>query len=395
MNRKLLTLIVVLFCILNINANNTKPKLYLVYSEHCSYSQDLLNNTIADQNIQNILAKNFEYTLLEQETEEAKSFIEKHNISGFPTQVIIKEKSVLFAYGALSIENQTDFLNTTKNLDIITAYFYPSNKEEFQVADPFGKFVFRETGLGFDQENKKLLIPKTGDPYYKGCYLRPKPSRYVCNGGGGGASHNFLTKGKKDGDFKVAIFHPLEKTRNSRVSITSFVEDGKVTQQSKCYYGAQGVGFGTINKVHFIIRRMECYVASAELCKVINEVETVDDLRDEDRFQRFLNVLKSPRYKKLLLEVYKYNFEKSFLHRNRENHYEYYSQLDEKRYYSEERHGKLKSTRILEFEKSLAMQQSKSLYDLASKAKSLFGQAFLGPCKNFALNNMLAEPKSE
>lgn len=259
----------------------------------------------------------------------------------------------------------------------------------------FHDYVFRETTLDFDTKTNELLIPTTDEPR-EYCDFREKPDRYVCNGGGGRPSHNFLDKGEKDGDFKVAIFHPVDsRNRDYLFSLTTFVENGKVTQQSRCFSDIQGIGLGTGNKMHFQISRMKCYVVTPELAEVINEVQGLEDAKDEKRYKRFLNVLKSPKYKSQLLEAYQYNWEKTFLNVNRENHFDYYTTINEKRFYNIETHGKSEETKIINFEDSKVAKESKSLYDLLVNANALFKKVYLNPSENLAEWNILAEPKSK
>ena len=394
MNRNLLTLIAVFFCFLNVKAENDKTELVIIYSEYCSYSQKLINNTLCNRMVEQIITENFEYKLLEQNTEEAQDYIKKLKITGFPTQIIIKKTNTLLAYGVLSVTEQLDFLKTKNELNSIVDYFYDNNIFETQQgASAFEEYVFLETTLGFDEDSRKLLIPGINEPY-RMCGKREKPDKYVC-GGGGAPSHNFITKGKGSGDFKVAIFHPSQKTRDSSVSVTSFVEDGKVTQQSRCFYDATGVGLGTGNKRHYQISRMECYVATPELCEVLNNIEDIEEFKSKEVFDSFLGVLKSNSYKQSVINAYKYNWEKAFLNVNRNEHYDYYSKLDSKRYYSEEKQGREEATSIVNFENSLAVKKSKNLFEVFQKANSLIEIVFYKPCQNLTQNNILAKTKSE
>lgn len=396
MNRNLLTLILVLFCISFAKAEDKKTELITIYAEYCDYSQQLINNTLSESKVKQTIANNFEYKLLEQNTDEAKEYIEKLNITGFPTQIIIKNNNTLFAYGVLSVTEQLDFLNTVNELNTITNYLNDNKTEETQEMSAFAKYVFRETTLDFDQDKKELLIPKSKpNNVYERCDFREMPDRYVCRGGGGTPSHNFITKGENRGDFKVAIFHPSDKTRDSSSSLTSFVEDGKVTSQSRCFYDANGIGLGTGDKMHFELYRMECYVATPELCEVINGVQGLEDIKDESRFESFITVLKSEKYKNQLLEAYQYNWEKAFLNVNRDQHYDYYSKLNNKRFYNIEIQGKDEESKLLNFEESQVVKESKSLYDVLSKAKTLFKKVYLNPCLKLEESKILAKPKSE
>lgn len=376
-------------------AEDKKTELITIYDEYCTYSQELINNTLSDSNVKQAIANNFEYKLLEQNTEEAQAYIKKLNITGFPTQIIIKNNNTLFAYGVLSVTEQLEYLDIANQLKTITSYFNNNTTAELQEMTAFEKYVFRETTLGYDQEKKKLLIAEKNDAY-RLCSHEPEPDRQECSGGGGASpSHNFITKGKNKGDFKVAIFHPSERTRESSVSITSFVEDGKVTQQSRCFYGSQSTGIAKGKERIYEISRMECYVATPELCEVLNSIDDLEEFKTKEVFDDFLSVLKSNSYKESVLNAYKYNWEKAFLNVNRDEHYDYYSKLDSKRYYSEEKQGKEEATSIVNFENSLAVKESKNLFEVFQKANTLIGRVFYKPCQNLAQNNILAKPKSE
>lgn len=52
-------------------------------------------------------------------------------------------------------------------------------------------------------------------------------------------------------------------------------------------------------------------------------------------------------------------FEKVFLNQNRENNYDYYATLDDKRYYCLERQVQIKEIRLLEIEKLLLLRNLK------------------------------------
>lgn len=392
MKRNLFTIIIILFCFSIATGTNKKPKLITLYAEDCGYSQELIKNTLCDNKVQEAISTDFEYQLLEQATKEAQDYIEQFNITGFPTQILLADNNALFAYGVLSVEEELDFIAANQDISYINNYF--NNEKSTQEGDPFELYVFRKTTLGFDQETKKVLAPTYKEPYRK-CRKRKNPERYVCVGGGGKrASHNFITKGENKGDFKVAIFHPSEKIGGLPASITTFVEDGKVTTQGKCYLKTQGHGLGTDNERYYSIVRMRCYVVTAELCELINEVKGVEDAKDKDRFQRFLALLKSEQYNKSLLETYKFTYEKSFLTVNVNQNYKYHSKLDEKRYYDIARQGKMEGTRIWHFEQSELVKQSDDLYNvLATDQDGVFDRFYIKPCTQLAQGNIIAKSK--
>ena len=192
MNRNLLTTILLLVCFNFLAANNSKPKLYLVYSEYCSYSQDLIQNTIADKNVQEEL-NNIEFILVEENSLEAKTIIERYKIKGFPTQVLLNKEKAVLAYGTLSVNEQLQYLKSQSDLQTILNQ--TENFISFQETEPFEKYVFRETGLGYNQKTKEILTP-TIKKAYNSCRKEEKPDHYVC-GGNGGASYTFIEKGEK------------------------------------------------------------------------------------------------------------------------------------------------------------------------------------------------------
>ena len=404
MNRNLLTLILVIICINFLRANNTKPILYLVYSEDCSYSQDLLKNTIADQSIQSVLNQKFEYHLVEEKTEQAKLFIERFKITGFPTQIIIRENKSLLAYGSLNLKEELEYLESSEKLKSVFKSFN-MGKNGIQKMSPFEKFVFLETTLNYSQTQSKLLLP-TKNKSLRECSFKLNPNRYVC-GGAGGASYTFIEEFENPDEFKVAVFHPTEKSANSSVIVSSFVENGKVTQQSRCFYNSQWNKQEIVNEGHYIIRRMECYVATAELCSIIDELKTKEDLENEERFERFLIVFKSPKYKKELLEAYKFNYNKSFLNVNRDETFEFYSNLDKQFYKIDKDTENLKFPEFAKYEIDLwkdetekyksiyeLINESENIWDVYSKSNALFLRVYLEPCKNLLLNKIMAESKS-
>lgn len=275
----------------------------------------------------------------------------------------------------------------------------------------FHKFVFLETTLNYSQINKELLLPTENNPL-RACSYNINPNKYTC-AGAGGASYTFIEKSGKPDDFKVAVFHPTEKSKNSSVIVTSFVENGKVTQQSHCFYTSQWNPQEIDNESHYIINKMECYVVTAELSSIIDELKTKKDLESEEKFKRFVSVLKSRKYKQELLEAYKFNFNKAFLNVNRDEDFEFYSKLDRQFYNIVKENKDLENIKFPEYKKFEigfgiwqddlenyktiyeVIDESKSLYEVYRDKKALFSRVYLVPSKNLLLNNLMTESKSE
>ena len=252
---------------------------------------------------------------------------------------------------------------------------------------PFGKYVFRESNIGYDEVTKKLIVPNKDDKYRQGCREKFKPNRYTCSQGDGVAS--IYINEESPGNFETTVFHPNEKAQFNPVSISSVIKDGKIVQQSRCLYiDKWTTDKKDKDKIYYRISKMECYVASAEMCNLFSSLETIEDLESPENYSQFLKILKSPKYKQQLLEAQKLNYRNAFLHSNRDENYDYYSKLPIG-FYDVEKQGKIKDLSIVNFEESLAVKESKSLRELASNAKVLMLRVFIEPCSNLSAEDIL------
>ena len=181
-------LLVLSFCIGSLSARHTKPTLYLVYSENCGYSQELLHTTIANTSVQKLLKQDFNYYLLEAQSPEAQTIINKFEITGVPAQVLTNDKDVLFSYGTLTVEEELNFLTITPNQDNLARVAQESVR-----TTPFGEHVFMQTGIGYNVQNQSFIKPGNADGlgknkcfYYsyessKDDYPDKTTERYQCN----------------------------------------------------------------------------------------------------------------------------------------------------------------------------------------------------------------------
>ena len=250
---------------------------------------------------------------------------------------------------------------------------------------PFGKYVFKGVSIGYDEESQALIKPKDGDSR-KSCRHKLKPERYDCTRNQGLIS--VYLKEDSPGNFETTVFHPAEQGRSRSVSISTVVKEGKVDQQSTCYYNDSLDPAEGIDTRHYTVRRLECYVASAKMCRFFSD-PAEGDFVSEEKFQEFVGILKSPEYKRQLLKAQKLNYRNIFLHSNRDDNYEHYSKL-QKGFYDDEVQGKNENLSIINFENTPAVKESKSFSELVGRKKSLVIRAFLKPCDGLNKNNIIA-----
>jgi hypothetical protein len=100
---------------------------------------------------------------------------------------------------------------------------------------PWGKYVFKEVNVGYDEVTRMLITPKDGLSR-EGCDEKNNPDRFTCTEEQGLVT--IFIDEHSPGNFETTVLHPAEKGRNIFVSISTFVEEGKVVQQLRCFYRA-------------------------------------------------------------------------------------------------------------------------------------------------------------
>jgi len=268
-----------------------------------------------------------------------------------------------------------------------------------QEKSSFAKYIFMGINIDYDEEKKRLIKPEDDDSKAP-CLLKNKPKRYECSTGQGGAS--VFLKEDSPGNFETTVFHPAEKGRDTDVSISTVVKDGKVIQQSRCFYRSQWNPQENEEESHFIIPYMECYVVTAEMGNLFATLSG-DNFKSEEKFQQFVAILESSEYKEQLLKAQRLNYRNAFLYANRDEKFEYYSKL-EKGYYdknleqlktelledeSEWIKEKVQNISIANFEDTYAVKSSKNLSELAGKAKALMLRVYVKPAGDLFKNNLL------
>lgn len=257
----------------------------------------------------------------------------------------------------------------------------------------YENYIFRNTGISYDSINKKLLVATIEEPR-KGCRVQNKPFRYECHSVGGFPSNTFITQFEKPDDFNVAVFDRNAQTEDASVSVTTFVRDGKVVQQSQCFYDGQMTANGNDKKNHYTISKMKCYVVTPELADVLMRIQSMEEFKAPKAYNEFLNVLKSPEYKKALMKAHKYNWRQAFLSLNSDHNFEYISKL-KKGFYDHEKYKNDKILGIVNLEQEPFVKESKSLFEVYTKENELMSRVFDKPSENLTENKLMAEIKTE
>jgi len=264
----------------------------------------------------------------------------------------------------------------------------------------WGKYVFQNVNIGYDEENKILIVPKDGLSR-EGCDKRKNTDRYTCTEEQGLVT--IFLKEDSPGSFETTVFHPTEKGLSTVVSISTIVEDGKVIQQSRCFYSSQWNPQDNREESHYIIPFMECYVVTAEMANLFATIITKEDFKSEEKFQQFIAILESPEYKEQLLIAQRLNYRNAFLHSNRDEVYEYVSTMNAGYYdkyitqlktelledESEWRKEKVRNISIVNYEESNAVKNSKNFLDLVGRAKALMLRVYIEPAGDLFENNLL------
>lgn len=379
MKRLFLTLISLVFCSFLAKAENKKKQLIIIYDEYCSYSQELINNTLSDTTVEQTIAENFEYKLIEQNLEEAQEFIKKYNIEGFPTQILTQNNEVTLAYGFLSKDEQLRYLNT------VSDFKQEQNQQEYTI---YEEFVFLKSGLGYDHIEKKLLVPGK-DKVYNNCTRDDDPLYYYC--AGINSSDTYIDNTNLDkGNFTVSVFFNEEDERPDSKGFvtTSSVKNGKVVKQTRCYYGNGHRSYDNSRKSHFFMKEMECYTVTPKLCGLLTNVKDMEEFKSVETFDKFKDILSSEDYQEASLSDHTYNFRKIFIHANNRKYYKYYSKLKHG-FYNKKDHGEIEALKPLRFEKTQLVQNAKNLFEIFKKENKLMGDVFYRPCKNLSKANLL------
>lgn len=393
-------LFVLSFCIGSLSARDTKPTLYLVYSENCGYSQELLHTTLANTSVQKLLKQDFNYHLLEAQSPEAQTIINKFEITGVPAQVLTNDKDVLLSYGTLTVEEELNFLTTTPNQDNLAKVAQESVR-----TTPFGEHVFMQTGIGYNVQNQSFIKPGNGDGqgknkcgYYsfdsqKDDYPDKTTERYQCNDHKDNRAFVYLDQREK-GSFQTSVVDTDDKgiaPRYLAVAVTSFVEDSKVTQQSYCEFKGESVHRKSF--VHNEIGFMKCYVVTPKLCSILSSVNSEEAYKGSEKFNEFKNVMAQPYYMEKVNKAYAYNFRKAFLHINsnveRGENYDKYSVVRYGNYENVKNKESLKAKNY--FELNEESENMKSFQDFARYDKERFLNFYLIPCENMQEAGILKE----
>lgn len=255
--------------------------------------------------------------------------------------------------------------------------------------------IFRNTGISYDSINKKLLVATIVEPR-KGCRVQNNPFRYECHSIGGFPSKTFITQFDKSDDFNVSVFDRHVKTDDALVSVTTFVRNGKVVQQSQCFYDGQMTANGNDKKNHYTISKMKCYVVTPELADVLLRIQSMEEFKAPKAYNEFINVLKSPEYKKAIMEAHTYNWRQAFLSLNslEEFTFDYYSKL-KKGFYDHEKYENDKILGIVNLEQEPFVKESKSLFEIYSKENTLMSRVFDKPSENLTESKLMAEIKTK
>lgn len=283
----------------------------------------------------------------------------------------------------------------TKRLLIIIVLISSSSvfSQEISSGDKaFEKFVFRNTSLSYNIENKELLVPTPKTISRESCNIEYKPRRFECSNSSGFPSKTFITIFEKPDDFNVAVFDRQAQTEDASVLVTTFVRNGKVVQQSQCFYDGQMTANGNEKKNHYRISKMKCYVVTPKLADVLLRIQSEEEFKAPKAYNEFIAVLKSPEYKKVLMEANTYNWRQAFLSLNsREDFtFEYYSKL-KKGFYDHIKNGNNEKLRIVNFEESSVIKESKSLFEVFTKENALMGRVYYNPSKNLTESKLMAE----
>lgn len=381
MKRLFLTLISLVFCSFLAKAENKKKQLIIIYDEYCSYSQELINNTLSDTTVEQTIAENFEYKLIEQNLDEAQEFIKKYNIEGFPTQILTQNNEVTLAYGFLSKDEQLRYLNT------VSDFKQEQNQQEYTT---YEEFVFLKSGLGYDHIEKKLLVPEK-DKIYNSCVRDDEPLLYYCHGGERSKTYIDNTNVDK-GNFTVSVFLRKDDERQDSKGFvtTSSVKNGKVVKQTRCYYGTQYRSHNNLDKVHYLMKDLKCYTVTPKLCSLLTNVKDMEEFKSVETFDKFKDILSSQNYQEASLSDHTCNFRKIFIHANVNNRniYKYYSKL-KYGFYNEKDHGEIEALKPLRFEKTQLVQNAKNLFEVFQKENKLMSDVFYRPCKNLSEVNLL------
>ncbi|WP_452225745.1 hypothetical protein [Lacinutrix cladophorae] len=377
MNRNLLTLILVLFSFFSVNASNGNT-LITIYDEHCQYSLNLLNITFKNKKIENLINNEFTHKILKQSSKEAQELIEKYEIVGFPVQIIkIEKKSPFICLGFLNELEEFNFLNKFLNRK--------NENTDFQEMTPFEKYVFKESGIGYDIDNNRIIGP-TKDESYKGCIKKENPSHYQCRG----LSGTGVIVNRDSNSFRTSVFAYKDEglTEDGAVSTTSFVENGKVIKQSYCFYDAKYEPNQSDKKQYFLPSLLKCYTVTPNICNIINKLNTVENYKDISLFNEFVSTLKSTEFKEKQLDIYKESYRNIFLYTNERFTYKYYSKISDG-YYDIEKQGKAPLTSIFEMENQNTFKQCTNFAEFYKNEKMIFTKAFLNPCKGMIKSGIM------
>ncbi|WP_340156628.1 hypothetical protein [uncultured Winogradskyella sp.] len=271
--------------------------------------------------------------------------------------------------------------------------------QETNGSKEFEEYVFRNTTIGYDTIGTQLLVPTFKTISRRRCNIERNPLRFECSTNIGFPSKTFITQFEKSDDFNVSVFNPDEKIEESDISITSFIRDGKVVQQSFCIYNGQMTAGenNNSNKNHYTISTMKCYVITPELADVLMRITSLEKHKDPKLYKEFVNVLKSNKYKKAVMESHIYNWRQTFLSLNSDEEqftFKYISKLkkgfyDHKKYVNNEKLG------VVNLENQKFVKDSKSLYEVFTKENTLMGKIFYQQSKNLTESKLMAEIKTE
>jgi hypothetical protein len=90
-------------------AVTAQDKLITIYSDDCSYCDQLLNITYQNNEVKKELEK-YKVEFIEANSKEGKEYIMEYNISKFPTQIAIYELGKTILGGYVTIQQEIKFL---------------------------------------------------------------------------------------------------------------------------------------------------------------------------------------------------------------------------------------------------------------------------------------------